>query len=93
MVEGKNYEYSYFRHVEICGSLEKCGVPENQARAQSEALKEVLNTEVATKYDIKEPELKIDTRFEKIQGEFTLVKWMIGFNLAMSVSILFKIFS
>jgi len=54
---------------------------------------EVLNAEVATKHDIKELELKIDTRFEKIQGEFTLVKWMIGFNLAMSVSILFKIFS
>jgi len=48
---------------------------------------------VATKHDLKELELKIDTRFEKILGEFMLVKWMIGFNLAISVSILFKLFS
>jgi len=82
-----------FDTLKYVETLKEAGVPENQARAQSEALKEVLNTEVATKHDIKELELKIDTRFEKIQGEFTLVKWMIGFNLAMSVSILFKIFS
>lgn len=82
-----------FDTLKYVETLKEAGVPENQARAQSEALKEVLNTEVATKHDIKELELKIDTRFEKIQGEFTLIKWMIGFNLAMSVSILFKIFS
>ncbi|MGZ8916435.1 MAG: DUF1640 domain-containing protein [Methylobacter sp.] len=82
-----------FDTLKYVETLKEAGVPENQARAQSEALKEVLNTEVATKHDIKELELKIDTRFEKIQGEFTLVKWMIGFNLAMSVSILFKIFT
>ncbi|MFZ2407276.1 MAG: DUF1640 domain-containing protein [Methylobacter sp.] len=82
-----------FDTLKYVEALQKGGVPENQARAQSEALKEVLNTEVATKHDIKELELKIDARFEKIQGEFTLVKWMIGFNLAVSVSILFKIFS
>ncbi len=82
-----------FDTLKYVETLKEAGVPDNQARAQSEALKEVLNTEVATKHDLKELELKIDTRFEKIQGEFTLVKWMIGFNLAMSVSILFKIFS
>lgn len=82
-----------FDTLKYVEALKNGGVPENQARAQSEALKEVLNTEVATKHDIKELELKSDTRFEKIQGEFTLVKWMIGFNLAVSVFILFKIFS
>ncbi len=82
-----------FDTLKYVETLKEAGVPDNQARAQSEALKEVLNTEVATKHDLKELELKIDTRFEKIQGEFTLVKWMIGFNLAISVSILFKIFS
>ena len=82
-----------FDTLKYVETLKQAGVPDNQARAQSEALKEVLNAEVATKHDLKELELKIDSRFEKIQGEFTLVKWMIGFNLAISVSILFKIFS
>jgi len=82
-----------FDTLKYVETLKQAGVPDNQARAQSEALKEVLNTEVATKHDLKELELKIDTRFEKILGEFTLVKWMIGFNLAISVSILFKLFS
>ena len=82
-----------FDTLKYVETLKEAGIPENQAKAQSEALKEVLNTEVATKHDIKELELKIDGRFEKLQGEFTLVKWMIGFNLAISVSILFKIFS
>jgi len=92
-MKGKIMSTVTFDTLKYVEALKKAGVPDNQARAQSEALKEVLNTEVATKHDIKELELKIDTRFEKIQGEFTLVKWMIGFNLAMSVSILFKIFS
>ncbi|MDP2794555.1 MAG: hypothetical protein Q8O25_10835 [Sulfurisoma sp.] len=82
-----------FDTLKYVETLKEAGIPDNQARAQSEALKEVLNAEVAAKHDIKELELKIDARFEKMQGEFTLVKWMIGFNLAMSVSILFKIFS
>ena len=82
-----------FDTLKYVEALQKGGVPENQARAQSEALKEVLNFEVTTKHDIKELALKIDAWFEKIQGEFTRVKWMIGFNLAISVSILFKTFS
>lgn len=82
-----------FDTLKYVETLKEAGISDGQAKAQSEALKEVLNAEVATKHDLKELELKIDARFEKIQGEFTLVKWMIGFNLAMSVSVLFKIFS
>jgi hypothetical protein len=82
-----------FDTLKYVEKLKEAGISDGQAKAQSEALKEVLNTEVATKHDITELELRIDARFEKIQGEFTLVKWMIGFNLAMSVSVLFKIFS
>jgi hypothetical protein len=82
-----------FDTLKFVETLKKAGVPEDQARAQSEALKDVLSSDVATKHDIKELELKVDSRFEKVQGEITLIKWMIGFNLAMSVSILFKLFS
>jgi hypothetical protein len=33
-----------------------------------------------------------DTRLVKIEGDLNLVKWMIGFNVAMSVAILLKTF-
>lgn len=32
-------------------------------------------------------------RFAKIEADLLLLKWMIGFNLAMTGSIMFKIFS
>ncbi len=37
--------------------------------------------------------LKLDTHFEKLQAEFTQIKWMLGFSLAISMIILFKIFN
>jgi len=81
-----------FDTLKFVETLKEAGIPDNQAKAQSEALKEVLNTEVATKHDITELDLKIESRFEKLKGELTLLKWMIGFNLALSVGILFKVF-
>ena len=32
-------------------------------------------------------------RISKIEGDINLLKWMIGFNLAMTVAILFRVFS
>lgn len=32
-------------------------------------------------------------RFAKIEADLLLLKWMMGFNLAMTGTILFKIFS
>jgi len=34
-----------------------------------------------------------ESRFSKIESDVNLLKWMIGFNLAFTVAILFKIFS
>ena len=34
-----------------------------------------------------------ENRFARIESDLALVKWMIGFNLAMTVAILWKIFS
>ena len=34
-----------------------------------------------------------ENRFARIESEFALVKWMIGFNLAMTVVVLWKVFS
>jgi len=34
-----------------------------------------------------------ENRFARIEGDLGVVKWMIGFNLAMTVAVLWKVFS
>lgn len=34
-----------------------------------------------------------ENRFGKLDADMTLLKWMIGFNLALSVTMLFRLFS
>jgi len=34
-----------------------------------------------------------ETRISKIESDINLLKWMAGFNLAMTVAILFRVFS
>lgn len=34
-----------------------------------------------------------DNRRTKVEGDLTLVKWMVGFNLAMSAAILVRVFA
>jgi hypothetical protein len=34
-----------------------------------------------------------ENRFARIEGDLAVVKWMIGFNLAMTVAVLWKVFS
>jgi hypothetical protein len=35
----------------------------------------------------------LDARMERVDGRVSLVQWMLGFNLALSVAILWKVFS
>lgn len=34
-----------------------------------------------------------ENRFSRIEADLNLLKWMLGFNLALSVGILFKLFA
>ncbi len=36
---------------------------------------------------------RFDDRFNKIEAEFMLLKWMVAFNLAFTMAVLWKIFS
>ena len=68
--------------------LEKSGFKEEQAEALSEAIKDVNEAhleELATKRDLKELRLEFN-------GQFTLLKWMMGFILAGIVSLVLKAF-
>jgi hypothetical protein len=41
----------------------------------------------ATRYD------ELRTRISKLESKLSVVEWMLGFNLAMTVAILFRLFS
>ncbi len=65
-------------------TLREAGVEEKQAEAQAAALAAILkdsSSDLATKADIALME-------ERTKGQFTLLQWMAGFNLAFCVAIL-----
>jgi hypothetical protein len=75
------------------------GVPDKQAEAEAEALSEVLEInlkELATKQDIRlevrDLEHRLDARFERIDGELKLTRWMLGVMLAGVMSLVLKAF-
>lgn len=71
--------------------LREAGLPESQAEAISDAFKEAQGeAELATKRDLRETELRIDARFERIDGELKLNRWMLGVLLAGVISLVLK---
>jgi hypothetical protein len=56
-----------------------------------DALKEAGATEEKAK-KAAEALAAYESRFNKIEGDLNLLKWMVGFNLALSAGILLKLF-
>ncbi len=74
-------------------TLEASGIPESQAEALSSAMQEAHNAaDVATKADIRELELRIDSRFERVYGEMRLMKWMLGILVGGVTALILKAF-
>jgi uncharacterized protein YjiS (DUF1127 family) len=72
--------------------LRDAGISEPQAEAQASALAEALKQsagELATQAGL--AELRQDLRVfeERTDGRFKLLQWMIGFNLALTLTVLF----
>lgn len=88
-----------FDTLKFANKLKAAGVPPEQAEAEAAALSEVLEVnlkELATKEDLKsglkDLEMKLDTRFEKLMGEMLLLKWMLGILIAGVISLVLKAF-
>jgi len=66
--------------------LRAAGVSETQAKAEAEALvvafSEAMESHIATKRDV-----------DKLDARLNLVQWMVGFNLAFTMAVLWKVFS
>ena len=71
---------------EVYQAFITAGVPQDQARQAAEALSA---ENLATKADIQ----LLDKRIDNVQAQITLLKWMVGFNLAFTMAILWKIIS
>lgn len=52
---------------------------------------DLKNTENTLRQDLAKLESKVAVLEERFTGRFNLLSWMIGFNLAISVAILWKL--
>jgi hypothetical protein len=79
-----------FDTLKFVEKLERAGVSREQAtafaEAQKEAFAEALDTSIATKNDIETVRADLAKIDARISGEITLVKWMLGVVIAISVA-------
>ena len=84
-----------FDTLKFVKRLRSAGFDEEKAEALSDALKEWYEaglSDLATKQDIKELELRLRAEMQSIIGDLKLLKWMMGFLLAGVLSLLIKAF-
>jgi hypothetical protein len=67
---------------EVYDALKEAGASEEKARKAAEAIAGYENRFA-----------KVDADLTALRGELSLVKWMLGFNLAMTVAILWRVFA
>src|SRR5437762_1061865 len=78
-----------FDTLKFANQLKTAGVPTTHAEAEAKALSEVFETnlsELATKADLRELELRITSRSDSKLADlkFELLKWMIGLAVAQA---------
>ena len=75
-----------FDTLKFAQRLEAAGLERKQAaafaEAQKDAFAEAIETQLATKGDP-----------HRLERELILLKWMIGFNLAFTMAVVWKVFS
>ena len=84
-----------FDTLELVDKLKTAGIPQEQAEAIVRVIAEAQNG-LVTKHDLTEAknEIKADmnVRFERIDGELKLNRWMLGVLLAGVISLVLKAF-
>jgi hypothetical protein len=84
-----------FDTLKLTKRLEESGFAREQAEAQAEALAEAMESgirELATKHDVDGVRQELRQFAERADGRFTLLQWMLGFNLAATVALLWMMF-
>jgi len=74
-------------------SLKSSGLSEEQAEGITDAIREAhASSDVATRGDMREFELRLDSRFKEVDAELKLLKWMMGTTLAVATAVLVRLF-
>jgi len=82
-----------FDTLKFVRRLESAGFPSDQAEAVANSFRDASGeAELATRRDLRELELKIESRFEQMKGELTLIKWMLGIMLGGVMALVLKAF-
>jgi hypothetical protein len=88
--------------LEYVKKLEAAGVDRKIAEAHASVLREVVEGEVATKRGVDDAAHRLDTQlgsrihkldvdFEKLGARVQLLTWMVGFNLAATMAVLWRL--
>ena len=80
-----------FDTLELVDMLKSSGISQAQAEAVVRVIAKAQDS-IATKHDINELKLEMSARFERIDGEMKLNRWMLGAVLASSLSLVLKTF-
>ncbi len=67
--------------AEVYDALKEAGASEEKARAAATALASYENRFA-----------RLESQLVELQGRVSLLTWMVGFNLAISVTVLFRLF-
>jgi len=80
-----------FDTLQFVNELENAGVERNQASAFVAIVKKAHdNSEIATKGDLRETELRLDSKLEILKAEISLLKWMLGLIGAGILTLIIK---
>ena len=80
-----------FDTLELVDKLKSAGIPQDQAEAMVRVIAEAQN-DLVTKRDLKDAMQELYIRFERIDGELKLNRWMLGLLLAGVLSLVLKAF-
>ena len=87
---------------EYAKKLEAAGVDRKVAEVHASLLRDLVEGEVATKRDVDDAAHRLETQlgtrihklevdFEKLNARVQLLTWMVGFNLAATMAVLWKL--
>ena len=80
-----------FDTLELVDKLKTAGISTEQAESIVRVIAEAQN-ELATKQDLKELSQALEVRFERIDGQFALLNWLMGILIAGVMSIVINAF-
>lgn len=71
--------------------LKAAGIAEDQARAHADAMDEALREAVATKADLRNTTVELKSDIREIGTRLSVLTWVVGINIALSLGVLGKL--